>query len=170
MTETGSGVVYHGLPLEGVEIAIGPDGQVGLRGPMLLRAYRDGGVALDDEGWFATGDAGSIGHDGRLRIHGRMSELIITGGENVWPSAVEAILGRHPAVAEVVVAGRPDPDWGESVVAWVVAADSAAPPTLDDLRSMVKEELAPWAAPRRLVLVDALPKTAIGKVRRHDLA
>jgi O-succinylbenzoic acid--CoA ligase len=170
MTETGSGVVYDGLPLEGVKIAIGPDGQVKLRGPMLLRAYRDGGVPLDDEGWFATGDAGSIGPDGRLRIHGRMSELIITGGENVWPAAVEAILQRHPAVAEVVVAGRPDPDWGESVVAWVVAADAAAPPTLDALRSMVKEELAPWAAPRRLVLVDALPKTAIGKVRRHDLS
>ncbi|MDQ1400989.1 MAG: o-succinylbenzoate---CoA ligase [Acidimicrobiaceae bacterium] len=169
MTETGSGVVYDGVPLEGVEVAIGEGGEVRLRGPMLLRAYRDGTVPLDAEGWFATGDAGAVGSDGRLVIRGRLSDLIISGGENVWPAAVEAILRCHPGVAEVVVAGRPDPEWGERVVAWVVPADPVAPLTLESLRALVKEQLAPWAAPRQLVLLDSLPKTSLGKVRRQDL-
>jgi O-succinylbenzoic acid--CoA ligase len=169
MTETGSGVVYDGLPLDGVEVAIGPGSEVKLRGPMLLRAYRDGTDPRDGDGWFATGDAGSIGPDSRLHVHGRLSELIISGGENVWPAAVEAVLRRHRAVADVVVAGRPDPEWGDVVVAWVVAAESSAPPSLGDLRALVSEQLAPWAAPRRLVLVDALPTAALGKVRRDQL-
>lgn len=168
MTETGSGVVYDGRPLDGVEVAI-EQGEVLVRGPMLLRAYRDGTVPIDADGWFATGDLGSFGPDGRLRVDGRRSELIISGGENIWPSSVEAALRRHPAVGEVAVAGRPDPEWGQQVVAWVVAADPGSPPTLDALRGLVKEQLAPWAAPRRLVLVEALPKTALGKVRRDRL-
>jgi O-succinylbenzoic acid--CoA ligase len=169
MTETGSGVVYDGVPLDGVEVAIGNGNEVRLRGPMLLRAYRDGAVPLDADGWFATGDAGAIGLDGRLTIHGRLSDLIISGGENIWPAAVEAVLRHHFGVAEVVVAGRPDPEWGERVVAWVVPADRAAPPTLDELRATVKEHLASWAAPRQLLVVESLPKTSLGKVRRQDL-
>jgi O-succinylbenzoic acid--CoA ligase len=169
MTETGSGVVYDGRPLDGVEVAIGDRGEIRLRGPMLLRAYRDGTVPLDAGGWLATGDAGAIGPDRRLHVDGRLSELIISGGENVWPSHVEALLRTHPLVAEVAVAGRPDPEWGEQVVAWVVPADPDRPPTLDGLRALVREQLAPWAAPRRLVLVDSLPRTAIGKVQRHAL-
>jgi O-succinylbenzoic acid--CoA ligase len=168
MTETGSGVVYDGVPLDGVEVAIGEGGEVHVRCPMLLRAYRDGTVPLDGEGWFATGDAGDMDADGRLAIRGRLSDLIISGGENIWPAPVEAILIRHPGVAEVVVAGRPDREWGERVVAWVVPT-SAAAPTLDELRGLVKEHLAPWAAPRELVLVDSLPRTSIGKIRRGDL-
>ncbi len=97
---------------------------------MLLRAYRDGTVPLDADGWFATGDAGAIGADGRLVVHGRLSDLIISGGENVWPAAVEAVLRRHPGVAEVAVAGRPDPEWGERVVAWVVPVDAGGAPDL----------------------------------------
>ncbi len=125
-------------------------------------------MPLDGSGWFATGDAGALGPDGRLVVHGRLSDLIISGGENVWPSAVEAVLRRHPGVAGVAVAGRPDPEWGERVVAWVVAADPGRPPTLDALRALVKEELAPWAAPRQLVVVPDLPKTPLGKVRRTE--
>jgi O-succinylbenzoic acid--CoA ligase len=169
MTETGSGVVYDGFPLTGVEVAIGAHGEIRVRGPMLLRAYRDGSVPLDAEGWLATGDAGAFGPDGRLVVHGRLSDLIISGGENVWPGAVEAVLNQHRAVAEVAVAGRPDPEWGERVVAWVVPADRAAPPTLDGLRAFVKERLAPWAAPRELIVVDSLPRTSLGKVRRRQL-
>ncbi|MGH9124005.1 MAG: class I adenylate-forming enzyme family protein [Acidimicrobiales bacterium] len=174
MTETGSGVVYDGFPLAGVEVAV--DGtasgrsQIRLRGPMLLRAYRDGTSPLDPNGWLATGDAGTLTTDGRLVVHGRLSDLIISGGENVWPSAVESVLLRHPAVLEAAVAGRPDPEWGEAVVAWVTATDPDAPPSLSELRELVKSELAPWAAPRRLVLVPALPRTSIGKVRRSDLS
>ena len=169
MTETGSGVVYDGWPLDGVDVAVDPaTGEIRLRGPMLLRAYRDGDgewSPLDAEGWLATGDAGSLGADGRLSVDGRLSELVITGGENVWPSPVEAVLRTHPGVADVAVAGRPDPEWGERVVAWIVPS-SAGPPALDELRALVRDQIAGFAAPRELRLVDALPKTAIGKVQR----
>jgi O-succinylbenzoic acid--CoA ligase len=168
LTETGSGVVYDGVPLDGVDIRVGADGEVLVRGPMLLRAYRDGRDPKTIDGWFATGDLGSWDGD-RLVVHGRRGDLIISGGENVWPDPVERVLARHPAVAEVAIAGRPDRDWGERVVAFVVARDAADPPSLEVLRDHVKAELPPWCAPRQLVLVDALPRTALGKVRRADL-
>jgi O-succinylbenzoic acid--CoA ligase len=167
MTETGSGVLYDGRPLPRVEVDLDPiTSEVRLRGPMLLRAYRDGTVPLDADGWLPTGDAGRFDDDGRLRVEGRRSELIITGGENVWPTPVEAVLAGHPGVAEVAVAGRADPEWGERVVAWVVPTDRSRPPALDELRDRVRATLAPFSAPRQLVLVDKLPKTAIGKVQR----
>jgi O-succinylbenzoic acid--CoA ligase len=169
LTETGSGVVYDGFALDGVEVAVDDRGEIRLRGPMLLRAYRDGTVPTDAGGWLATGDAGSIGVDGRLSVDGRFSDLIITGGENVWPAAVEAILRQDRRIAEVAVAGRPDPHWGEKVVAWVVPARDGKPPTLDELRGLVKEQLAAYAAPRELVLTDSLPTTSIGKIRRRAL-
>ncbi len=167
LTETGSGVVYGGVPLPGVEVAFAPDtGEIHLRGPMLLRGYRDGTEALTTGGWLATGDAGKLDADGRLRIHGRLTEVIISGGENIWPAPVEAALLTHPSVAEVAVAGTPDPEWGQRVVAWVVPADPAVVPVLGDLRRLVAETVAPFAAPRQVVLVDRLPRTSIGKVQR----
>jgi O-succinylbenzoic acid--CoA ligase len=169
MTETGSGVVYDGRPLDGVDVAV-EGGEILLRGPMLLRAYRDGTVPLDRDGWLHTGDGGQIGADGRLEVHGRLGELIITGGENVWPAPVEDALRTHPGVAEVAVAGRPDPEWGQQVVAWVVPADPDRPPGLEELRDVVGARLARFAAPRQVVYVDSLPRTAIGKVRRDWLA
>ena len=175
MTETGSGLVYDGLPVEGVEVrvgdgSLGSSGEILVRGPMLLRAYRDGHDPKLDGGWLPTGDGGSLGPDGRLVVHGRMAEVIVTGAEKVWPVAVERVLGAHPGVAEVAVWKRPDPEWGERVVAWVVAADPSAPPTTGELRDAVAAELAPWAAPKELVFVPELPRTASGKVRRSDLA
>ena len=165
MTETGSGIVYDGLPLAGVDLRIS-DGEIHVRCPMLLRAYRDGTTPLVD-GWFRTGDAGRLGRDGKLVVEGRIVELIITGGENVWPGPVEAVLSTHPAVADVAVAGRPDPEWGEVVVAYVVAAED--PPKLDELREHVRASLPAFNAPRALVLVDAIPRTALGKVVRTSL-
>jgi len=169
MTETGSGVVYDGLPLEGVEVRIGEGGEVMLRCPMLLRAYRDGTDPRDADGWLPTGDAGELGDDGRLVVHGRLTDLVISGGENVWPVEVETLLGRHPGVAEVAVAGVADPEWGERLVAYVVPAPGVPAPALGELRALVRDELGPWAAPKELVLVEALPRTAIGKVRRAEL-
>lgn len=169
MTETGSGVVYDGVPLDGVDVRV-LDGQVELRGPMLLRAYRDGTDPKDAEGWLRTGDAGAWDPAaGRLQVFGRVGDLVITGGENVWPVAVERALARHPAVVEVAVVGRPDPEWGQRVVAVVVPAAGARPPTLAALRDAVKAELPAYAAPRELVLVAALPRTALGKVARARL-
>ena len=101
-------------------------------------------------------------------MHGRQGDLIITGGENVWPDPVERVLATVPGVAEVAVAARDDPEWGQRVVAFVVPS-AEGPPTLDELRSAVKEVLAAHAAPRELVLVDSIPRTSLGKVRRGDL-
>jgi O-succinylbenzoic acid--CoA ligase len=169
LTETGSGLVYDGVPLDGAEVSISAAGEVLVRGPMLMRAYRDGTVPFDADGWFPTGDGGVVGAAGKLQVSGRLSEMIITGGENVWPVAVERILRQHPGVTEVAVSSRPDPEWGERVVAWVVPDPQTGPPSLDDLRALVREQLAAFAAPRELVLVPSLPKTSIGKLRRDEL-
>ncbi len=201
LTETGSGVVYDGRPLDGVELRIGDgrlgrDGEILVRGPMLLRAYRsgrsgrDGRSGLDgrdglegrDEcdpklagGWLATGDDGTLDGEGLLIVFGRRDEVIVTGGQKVWPAPVERVLAAHPGIAEVAVGGRADPEWGQRVVAWVVPAapsgpsGPSGPPSLAELREMVSAELAPWAAPREIELVAALPRTALGKVRRNDL-
>src|SRR5438874_2120715 len=165
LTETCGGCVYDGRPFAGVETRIADDGQILVRGPVLLRGYRDGTDPKTVDGWLATGDAGSLDGEGRLRVDGRLTDLIITGGENVWPAAIEKVLRQHPRVGEVAVGGRPDPEWGERVVAWVIAVRDSDPPTLDDLRSLVKAHLPAPAAPRELVLVDDLPRTRSGKVR-----
>jgi O-succinylbenzoic acid--CoA ligase len=170
MTESGSGVVYDGLPLDGVDVTVDPDTrEIALRGPMLLRSYRDGCSPLDGEGWFRTGDCGRINVSGRLEVDGRLSDLIITGGENVWPVPVEDALRSHPGVADAAVAGRPDPEWGQQVVAWIVPSDPASPPVLGELRHFVAERVAPFAAPRRLVIVPGLPRTSLGKIQRERL-
>ena len=169
LTETGSGVVYDGRPLDGVDVRLADDGEVHLRGPMLLRAYRDGGDPKDADGWLPTGDLGALDGAGRLVVHGRRGDLVITGGENVWPEAVESALAEHPDVAEVVVAGRPDPEWGQRVVAFVVPVSNRTPPDLDGLRAWVKERLPAFCAPRELALVERIPRTALGKPRRDLL-
>jgi O-succinylbenzoic acid--CoA ligase len=168
LTETGSGVVYDGRPLKGVEVRVEPDGEILLRCPMLLRCYRDGSTPLSPDGWLHTGDLGSWLADGRLHVEGRRGDLIITGGENVWPDAVEAVLQQHAHVAEVAVAGIDDAEWGQRVVAWVVPLPDTSP-TLDALRAFVTEQLPGFCAPKELHLVDSLPRTALGKVQRHVL-
>ncbi len=168
MTETGSGVVYDGVALDGVEVSV-EGGEIRLRGPMLLRCYRDGTVPLDAQGWFSTGDAGELGPDGHLEVRGRLSDMIVTGGENVWPAGLESVLRRHEGVSEVAVSSRPDPEWGERVVACVVPRDRSRPPLLDELRALVRDHIAGFAAPRELIVMEELPKTSIGKVRRQAL-
>ena len=172
MTETGSGVVYDGRPLDGVEVRIGPDGEIALRGPMLLRCYRDDLDPKDGQGWLATGDLGAwvgSGEGARLVVHGRAGDLIITGGENVWPEPVEAVLATAEGVAEVAWPGGPTPSGASG--SWPSSC-RAMPPgrrRWTQLRAVAKERLPAFAAPRELVLVDALPRTALGKVQRGSL-
>lgn len=168
MTETGSGVVYDRRPLDGVEVRI-VDGEVQLRCPMLLRAYRDGRDPRTADGWYPTGDLGELDTGGLLTVHGRRDELVITGGENVWPDTVEAVLRGDPAIADVAVVGVPDAEWGQVVTALVVPRDRAVGVSLEALRDRVKAELPPYCAPRRVVIVADLPRTSLGKLRRGDL-
>ncbi len=169
MTETCGGVVYDGLPLSGVAVDVGAAGIVRLRTPTVMDGYRfDPGAtaAAFDDGWFVTGDLGEwVG--GRLRVLGRADQIIVTGGEKVSPEEVERLLAEHPLVADVAVVGRPDPEWGERVVALVVPAGKA--PDLEDLRSFVASRAAAYKAPRALVVVKELPRLASVKVARSSL-
>jgi O-succinylbenzoic acid--CoA ligase len=166
MTETAGGLLLDGRPLDGVEARVDAGGQLHVRGPMLLRCYRDGSDPKDAGGWLATGDAAELGPDGRVAVQGRLDDLIVTGGENVWPAPVEEVLRGHPAVVDAAVFGRPDPEWGERVVALVVPADPASPPGLAALRAWVTEQLPAFAAPKEVVPVETLPRTGSGKLRR----
>ena len=167
MTETGSAVVFDGDILPGVELRI-VDGEIQVRGEMLLRCYRDGTDPRTSDGWFPTNDAGEL-IDGRLVVHGRRGDLIISGGEKIWPTPVEAALAELDAIAEVAVIGRPDRDWGNAVTAVIVPSDPAMPPSLEQIRNHVKQTLPAYCAPHRIELVDALPRTSLGKVERRSL-
>ncbi|MGZ8580765.1 MAG: class I adenylate-forming enzyme family protein [Actinomycetota bacterium] len=173
LTETCGGVVYDGLPFAGTEIRIGDGDRIELRGPTLMNGYRrDGaatGAAFDVRGWLRTGDVGTIDDEGFLRVTGRLDEVIRTGAETVWPAEVERALATHPKIAEVAVAGRPHPDWGQQVVAFVVPRTINDPPSLDELRDHASETIARHKAPRELVLVAELSRTPSGKVRRSAL-
>ncbi|MEK7291917.1 MAG: AMP-binding protein [Actinomycetota bacterium] len=163
MTETASGVVYDGRPLDGVEIRLSPDGLIAVRAPMVFRGYRDGTNPIDTDGWFSTGDIGEFDSAGRLVVHGRLGDLIITGGENVWPQRVEAVLGLHPLISEVVVRGVPDVEWGQRVVAWITTVEDGVV-SLDEVRDWVRTSLPTYCAPKTLNVMAVLPRTTLGKI------
>jgi o-succinylbenzoate---CoA ligase len=170
MSETGGGCVYDGRPLDGVEVAL-QGGRIRLRGPVVFVGYRGEppGAALDDAGWFTTGDSGRFDDDGRLEVLGRADDVIISGGENVPVPAVEAVLLRAPGVAEVAVTGRADPEWGQVVIAVIVPTDRQQPPSREALRAHVRQEHPAAWAPREVVVVDTLPRDPMGKVSRAAL-
>ncbi len=169
-TESCGGVVYGGVPLPGVTVRISEGGEIELGGPTLMSGYRDAaGEPLTPDGWLPTGDAGWIDAAGHHHVRGRIDQVIVTGGEKVWPGDVEAVLRTHPDVADCAVFARPDREWGERVVAAVVARDPASPPGLEALRDHVGDALGRHRAPRELVVVPRLPRTALGKLRRSAL-
>jgi len=174
LTETWGGVVHEGHPLPGVEVRLGAGDEIQVRGDVVMRGYRlaprDTVAAFTADGWLRTGDAGAVDGDGRLWVVDRLRDLVITGGVNVSPTEVERVLAGHPAVADVCVAGAPDPEWGERVVAYVVPRDPARPPSLADLRAFAAERLSAPKLPRQVELVDAVPRTATGKPQRGLLA
>ena len=153
MTETCSMAALDGFPLPGVDVSIAEDGEIVISGPIVAVP---GGV-------HRTGDLGVI-EDGRLRVTGRKADTIITGGENVAPAEVERVLERHPDVLEAAVVGRPDPEWGEALVALVVG--DADP---DGLIAFARERLPGFKVPKAVERVDALPRNGAGKLVRRSL-
>ena len=168
MSETAGGCVYDGRPLDGVEVLI-DDGLVHLAGPVLCSGYRlrpDLTAQAFTAGTFRTSDLGELLPDGTLRVLGRADDVIVSGGEKVPPAAVEEALLRHPSVVEVAVAGTPDGEWGERVVAFVVLR---APLTLAEARDHVAGLLPRSWAPRGLRDVPQLPLLDSGKINRAGL-
>ena len=160
-----------GWPAPGVEVrtgaAFGDAAELLLRGPNVVARYWPDLPACDAEGWFATGDLARQDGDGSWRIVGRAKELIISGGENIHPAEVELALGTHPAVLECAAFGLPDARWGEVVA---VAVVTRGPVGEDELRAHLAQRIARFKLPRRWFFVAQLPKTALGKVQRAELA
>jgi malonyl-CoA/methylmalonyl-CoA synthetase len=158
-----------GYPLPGVEVRLGEQDEVQLKGGQVFKGYwRNAAASVDAfaDGWFRTGDIGEIATDGTLAIRGRIKELIISGGYNVYPREVEMILEQHPAVAEVAVAGLPSDRWGEEVTAFVVARTSVDE---QELIAYTRERLATYKCPRAVRFIDAIPRNAMGKIDRSRL-
>jgi len=159
LTEACSQVTTDGRPLFCTRVELEPDGEIVVSGPTVAAAA---GPRL------RTGDLGAWGGDGRLAIVGRKADTIVTGGENVAPAEVEAVLEAHPAVAEAAVHARPDPEWGEAVVATVVLRPGAQP-EIAELQAFVRARLAPFKVPKALSFAAQLPRTPSGKLLRRDL-
>jgi O-succinylbenzoic acid--CoA ligase len=169
MAETCGGCVYDGLPLDGVGLALAVDGRVRLTGPTLFDGYVDdpeatAGALVD--GWFHTSDAGRLDEDGRLRVLGRVDDMVVSGGVNVPAAAVAARLREHSRVQAAEVVGVVDAEWGNRVVAVVSLVEPATTLSLDDARDWVALRHPRAWAPREVVVVPALPMLANGKVDR----
>jgi o-succinylbenzoate---CoA ligase len=166
-SETAGGCVYDGLPLDGVALAVAPDGRIRIGGPTLFAGY-EGDPELTAEvlvdGWFLTSDAGRLDEDGRLQVLGRLDDVVVSGGVNVPAPAVAARLREHPGVRAAEVLGVPDEEWGHRLVAFVVGDL-----TLEQARDWVGAEHPRSWAPRALVALDELPLLATGKPDRIRL-
>ena len=154
------------------EVAPGERGEICLRGPNIMKGYWNRpdatAEAIDKEGWFHSGDVGYVDEDGFLFICDRLKDMVISGGENVYPAEVESVLYKHESIAEVAVLGLPDEKWGEAVTA-VVALHEGESLTLEELRAFAEPFLAKYKLPLRLHLVDALPRNPAGKVLKFVL-
>lgn len=192
MTETAGGCVYDGWPLEGTQVRVstttqarwaarqeepasvesGDTGRIEIAGPMLASGYLDDPAqtaAAFREGWFVTSDIGQVDRRGRLRVLGRADDVIVTGGVNVAPAEVEAVLTGLPGVAQACVVGLPDPEWGERVAAAVVPADPARPPDPATVRAAARDLLSGAQAPKEVIVVTELPLLGVGKPDRGAL-
>ncbi len=161
MTEACSQIATFGWPLPGVDLRL-VGREVHVRGPIVAA----GSLAAD--GWLHTGDLGRFDERGRIEIIGRLGDTIISGGENVVPTEVEAVLLAHPAVADAAVFGRPDREWGERVVAAVVLRAGQAV-QVDELRAHCAQRIAPFKVPKSVEFRTQLPRTASGKLVRREL-
>ena len=149
-------------------------GELLIRGECLFSGYwRDPeatAAAFADGGWYRTGDVVRLTADGYLYVLDRAKDMIISGGENIFPAEVEAVLAGHPAVADVAVVGRPDPTWGEAVHAVVIpVAGQAGAVSADEIVSWCRDNLAHFKCPKSVEFVDSLPRTTTGKVLKREL-
>jgi malonyl-CoA/methylmalonyl-CoA synthetase len=168
-----------GLPLPGVEIRLGDGDVVEVRGANVFGGYlarpEATEAAFTADGWFRTGDIGRFDAAGYLSLVGRASELIISGGYNVYPREVEDVLRRHPLIADVAVVGTPDEEWGEIVTAYAVlppdvgSEEEISRSWADVVAAFARDELAPYKVPRLWHRIEALPRNAMGKVVRQAL-
>lgn len=158
-----------GRPLPGMDVRIGEDDRIHVRGPQLFDGYEQGGKLVRRHApgdWFVTNDLGSL-NDGYLTVRGRMSDLIISGGEKIFPAEVEAVLAQHPAITEAAVLGVDDAEWGQRVVALLVARER---PLADEaLHDWLRDRLAGFKKPRQWTWIRALPRTSAGKLHRMKL-
>jgi acyl-coenzyme A synthetase/AMP-(fatty) acid ligase/thioesterase domain-containing protein len=156
---------------DGHPLPVGGQGEIWVRGPTVMSGYLDAPVlnqAAFEEGWFRTGDIGSLDGDGFLSLHGRLSELINRGGEKIAPAEIESALLRHPAVAEAAAFAIPHPRLGEDVAAAIIPHPGAQTTSVE-LRQFLQRELASFKIPRRILILDQLPKGPTGKVQRRQL-
>jgi fatty-acyl-CoA synthase len=160
-------------PGTGAPVPVGQPGELCARGYLVMRGYHDApeatAAAIDAEGWYHTGDLASLDARGYLRIEGRIKDMIIRGGENIYPREIEDALFAHPGVAEAVVVGVPDQTWGEVVAAFVRPVPGQPAPAPEDLRAWCRERLAPYKTPRHWVFTDAFPTTPSGKIQKYKL-
>ena len=166
MTETFGGIAYNGRPLDGVEVRTVNE-SIELKSPSLFRTYRGQDAERPTGDWYETGDSGAFSNN-QIRVFGRKDDMIITGGENVWPLAVEKFVATLPGVEQVVVGGIEDEQWGQRVVAWIVSSSDVAP-TLENIREHVKTQLPSFCAPSELRVVKEIPMTSLGKVDHQAL-
>lgn len=157
-------------PSSGAVVPLGATGEICGRGYGVMHGYHDAEAAtqaaIDGEGWLHTGDLGSLDAQGYCRVLGRLRDMIIRGGENIYPREVEDVLLAHPGVADVAVVGLPDAEWGEAVAACVRLA---GPATAEDLEAFCRQRLAGYKVPRRWRFLEAFPQTASGKVQKFAL-
>ena len=150
------------------DVPAGASGRIFVRGPLTFSGYTDGGSKMVVDGFMHTGDTGHLDRAGRLFVDGRDDEMIVSGGENVFPSEVENVLTRHPGVVEAAVVGVPDPEFGSRLKAFVVARPDAALDA-EAVRAYIRENLARYKVPREVEFVDELPRNGTGKVMRSEL-
>jgi acyl-CoA synthetase (AMP-forming)/AMP-acid ligase II len=157
-------------PTTGQDTPVGADGELIVRGPQVMLGYHNRPEATAEVlrgGWYHTGDLARADADGYLTITGRIKELIIRGGENIYPAEVEHAVAEHPDVVDAAVVGKPDEALGEVVVVFAVARGDTL--TLHELRSFLAERLASFKLPAELHLVQQIPRTGSGKIKRHEL-
>jgi fatty-acyl-CoA synthase len=160
---------YAGKPYPYVTCDLSVDGELLVRGPNVFPGYwrnEDATAAAFHDGWLLTGDIAERDDEGNYRIRGRVKDMVVSGGENIYPAEVEAVLHEHPAVADAAVVGAPDERWGEVCVAFVVLDEAVSE---EDLRQHCFDRLARFKVPKAFHVVDELPRNSMGKIQKSEL-